>query len=254
MIKYLALLLFLMVTTVSIGQSKYQDVVYLKNGGIIRGTIIEQVPNKSIKIETVDKSVFVYQMDEIEKFTKEQLNVESSGLRNNSEKRKGFIGLSLGASIPVGVYGEWFANTGLQINLINYGYLFSENFGISAMWFGAAHPSISVGFEPWSYGGIMAGPLLSFPLSDILEWDFRPMIGYAVTTFPVNPNIVISANNQASSFAWNLGTNLRVNVGKKVSLLFSVDYFSTKPEFKDFIFKPTIGTISLGSGVAYRLK
>jgi len=66
MIKYLALLLFLMVTTVSIGQSKYQDVVYLKNGGIIRGTIIEQVPNKSIKIETVDKIVFVYQMDEIE--------------------------------------------------------------------------------------------------------------------------------------------------------------------------------------------
>ena len=63
------LLLFALITTVSFGQSNYQDVVYLKNGSIIRGVIIEQVPNKSIKIETADRNVFVYLMDEIEKIT-----------------------------------------------------------------------------------------------------------------------------------------------------------------------------------------
>ena len=58
---FLALLLFVVITTVSYGQNNYQDVVYLKNGGIIRGVIIEQVPNEFIKIETVGKNVFVYQ-------------------------------------------------------------------------------------------------------------------------------------------------------------------------------------------------
>ena len=51
--------------------SDLQDVVYLKNGSIIRGLIIEQIPNVSLKIQTADGSVFVYKIDEIEKMTKE---------------------------------------------------------------------------------------------------------------------------------------------------------------------------------------
>jgi len=65
--KHLALVLLVFISVIAFGQSNYQDVVYLKNGSIIRGIVIEQIPNKSIKIETSDKSVFVYQMDEIEK-------------------------------------------------------------------------------------------------------------------------------------------------------------------------------------------
>lgn len=49
-----------------------QDVVYLKNGSIIRGIIIEQVPNVSLKIRTGDGSIFAYNVDEVEKITKEQ--------------------------------------------------------------------------------------------------------------------------------------------------------------------------------------
>lgn len=52
-------------------QDRYDDVVYLKNGGIIRGMIIEQVPNESLKIQTHVRNVFVYRMDEIQKITKE---------------------------------------------------------------------------------------------------------------------------------------------------------------------------------------
>lgn len=251
--KYLALLLFALITTVSFGQSNYQDVVYLKNGSIIRGVIIEQVPNKSIKIETADRNVFVYQMEEIEKITKETFDSKKSDFNSSSDRRKGFIGLSLGASIPVGDFADksdGLAKTGIQLNLINFGYLFSENFGITATWFGAANPLDADGYDPWSYGGIMAGPLLSFPLSQKVEWDFRPMIGYSVTTLPD----IGYGTEQASSFALNIGTVFRVNVGSKMALLLSADYFSTKPEFKDYGFEQSIGTISLGFGVAYRLK
>jgi hypothetical protein len=50
---------------------QYIDVVYLNNGSIIRGIIIEMVPNVSLKIQTRDGSVFFYKMEEVQKMTKE---------------------------------------------------------------------------------------------------------------------------------------------------------------------------------------
>ena len=47
------------------------DVVYLKNGSVIKGTIIEVVPNVQLKIQTKDGSIFANKFDEIEKMTKE---------------------------------------------------------------------------------------------------------------------------------------------------------------------------------------
>ncbi len=55
-----------------LSQVGYRDVVYLKNGGKVIGIIIEQVPNVSIKIETLNGSVMVFKMDEIERIVKEK--------------------------------------------------------------------------------------------------------------------------------------------------------------------------------------
>lgn len=76
--KKLTILVFMLITTLSFSQSNYQDVVYLKNGSIIKGIIIEQVPNISIKIETSGGSIFVYKMEEIEKLTREQLEEKNN--------------------------------------------------------------------------------------------------------------------------------------------------------------------------------
>lgn len=48
-----------------------EEVVYLKDGSIYRGVIIEQVPNKSLKIQTVGGNVFAVKMEDVEKMTKE---------------------------------------------------------------------------------------------------------------------------------------------------------------------------------------
>ncbi len=48
-----------------------KDMVYLKNGNIIKGIIIEQVPNVQIKIQTGDGNVFIFPLSEIDKITKE---------------------------------------------------------------------------------------------------------------------------------------------------------------------------------------
>lgn len=55
------------------GQTNSRSVVYLKNGSIIRGTIIEMIPDSLIKIQTGDKNVFVYKYREIEKISSEQI-------------------------------------------------------------------------------------------------------------------------------------------------------------------------------------
>lgn len=124
--KYLMFLLLTLFTTLSFGQSNYQDVVYLKNGGIIRGTIIEQVINKSIKIETADRNVFVYQMDEIDKLTKEAVHKKSSGSLRHSGLQSGYKGIvELGYQVGVGDFGM----DRLNLNIIN-GYQINPYFSL----------------------------------------------------------------------------------------------------------------------------
>jgi hypothetical protein len=57
----------------SFAQTNYEDVVYLKNGSVIHGMIIEQVPNESLTIKTADRNIFVFKIEEIEKITKEEV-------------------------------------------------------------------------------------------------------------------------------------------------------------------------------------
>jgi hypothetical protein len=105
--KYIVLVFVIFISTVVFSQN-YQDVIFLKNGSIIRGVIIEQVPNVSIKIETADRNVFVYQMNEIEKLTKER----RKGFRSNNnndfdeyDEELGYKGI-VGFGYAFGV-GDW---------------------------------------------------------------------------------------------------------------------------------------------------
>ena len=110
----LSLMLVLTLCVVAFGQN-LQEVLYLKNGGIVRGSIVEEKYGESVKIQTADGSVFVYKMDEIEKKTKEapvvsQASASSYG-QTVVEKKKGptrgyraFIYFGLGAG--VGDYGD----------------------------------------------------------------------------------------------------------------------------------------------------
>ena len=48
------------------------NVVHLKNGSVLKGVIMEQVPNESLKLRLYDGSIFVFRADEIEKITLEE--------------------------------------------------------------------------------------------------------------------------------------------------------------------------------------
>ena len=75
---YLILVIFiaaLMPLSVS-AQDNRQDVIYMKNGSVYRGTIIEQIPAVSYKIEIAGGSVIVIKADDVTKITKEDKFVD----------------------------------------------------------------------------------------------------------------------------------------------------------------------------------
>jgi hypothetical protein len=71
-------------------QNLSKDIIYLKNGSVIKGEIIEQIPNKSIKIQTSDGSIFVYDFSDIEKIAKEKVTTGSAQGSIAQDVPKGF--------------------------------------------------------------------------------------------------------------------------------------------------------------------
>ncbi len=65
----------------------YIDVVYLKDGSIVKGVIVEQVPGKSIKIETNEAKVLDYSIYDIAKFTREVKNDDKATSTNTKNDK-----------------------------------------------------------------------------------------------------------------------------------------------------------------------
>jgi TM2 domain-containing membrane protein YozV len=79
--------------------NNYQDIVYLKNGDVIKGIIIEQIPNVSLKIETT-AGIFNYQMSDVEKITKEQMYLSSVPVAAPQKIKEPILSWFLSFAIP----------------------------------------------------------------------------------------------------------------------------------------------------------
>ncbi|MCX7552124.1 hypothetical protein [Xanthomarina sp. F2636L] len=119
-----AFYLIIFLTSIYSYSQNMRDVVYLKNGSIIKGTITEMNPSESLKIKTADGSLFVYSMNEIlktekEEFVGDEVNQETTSVVSQSainsffsdylsEKRPAlkFIGASKKNGIKKEVFGQ----------------------------------------------------------------------------------------------------------------------------------------------------
>lgn len=128
----------LLISSLVSAQTKYEDVLYLKNGSILRGLIIEQVPNESLKIQTKDRNVFVFRMDEVLKIAKEEVvsahrkrepltkdNIKVRGFTNITELSLGRDVLDNGADAAVAGYSTTEVMPSLGIQTVN-GYMFNH--------------------------------------------------------------------------------------------------------------------------------
>lgn len=100
--KLLLVLTLLLSISTYVAAQNYTEVVYLKNGSIIKGVIIEQVPNVSLKIKTSDGSLIICQMSDVTKITKEERYTRDYRKDTNDRKTarktlkgyKGFVDLA----------------------------------------------------------------------------------------------------------------------------------------------------------------
>lgn len=114
--------IFLCLLSITVSAQKTKDVIYLKNGSIIYGKLIE-ASGQSFKLQTADGSVMIYPAQEVEKLTREVPAFEG-------RKKEGFT-FSL--------------ETGLLVGAQNTQYKAPFSFGILAGGVVDTHHSISFG-------------------------------------------------------------------------------------------------------------
>jgi hypothetical protein len=224
-------------TNVANAQSDYQDVVYLKNGSVIRGVIIEQIPNKSIKIETADRNLFVYSMEDIEKLTKEKSVIKTDKL-NNKGLKSGYTGLiNFGYGLGVGDFGM----DRLSFNFINGGQInpyFMAGAGFGLRYYFDAEAALI--------------PFFVYLRGNFIDNDISPYLalkcGY---TFDVTNEF----NAVGLLFSPEIGVSLKI--GNKTALNIGIGYEMQRMEFvlyyyyDSYPFTDNCGAIKFNIGLSF---
>jgi len=152
------------------------DAVYLKNGDVRKGIIIENIPNEHIKIETSDGSIFTIQYADIQKMIKETKTVSgeqsASSIQSTNKglmARTGDLGITaalwLGGKIRLEDYSvKTDKDPGFLLKVFYDAYIV-DKFSIGAY---ASFAPVSVEFyntsaTVYEFGGSLKG---RFPLSD----------------------------------------------------------------------------------------
>lgn len=129
----LSLVLLVCLTTVNVqAQNTKEDVVYLENGSVIRGQVMEYDPNGNIKIEIYGGSVLVYKSSEVIKIEKEATKIvlgkKKEKRPNHKVPNTGIYGtISVGT---LGGMGDWNQPTpGISLKGVA-GWYFHRLFGV----------------------------------------------------------------------------------------------------------------------------
>lgn len=89
-------LLFLAISTI-ISVAAAQDVIYLKDGSVIKGSIIEIFPEQTVKIQTSDGLIYVYQMSDVDRITNDDRQTERNEIEPQGDSgdylKRGFRGI-----------------------------------------------------------------------------------------------------------------------------------------------------------------
>lgn len=85
-IKYLVLVIILSVSNAFAQDGNSQDVIYLKNGRVVKGTIVEKSPGGKLTIRTWSGYKFTYKKSEISKIEKEETGKDEEQADQNESK------------------------------------------------------------------------------------------------------------------------------------------------------------------------
>lgn len=149
------------------------DVMYLSNGSVIKGQIIEIIPNESYKIRTHNGSLIVVEQSDITKITKEEAFSQFSSQKSTKkayvfENKRGYFGnVNAGIGLLNGADFNFTTAHGYQFN--NY---------IMA--------GIQTGVSIHNQYGILSLPIMAYAKSNFTKSKIKPYtsvaMGYNLST------------------------------------------------------------------------
>ena len=274
--KILILLLALIIGN-ALSAQNWTDVVYLKDGSIIKGTVIEQIPNVSVKIQTADGSVFVYEMSRVGRIAKEEIlrpknyrpNTYSSEVKKNEpyagRKEENKFLLDIGAGIAPSTLGsslnqDW-QNTEYA-DLISF--VGAPGFSLHL---GGSYDQYFKKDSPWFYSLSLYGGWHSIRFNGIGRADFFPgqkVIKGSVNLWKMGASAGIGLQTQPNSEGMHL--YLKAGAGINYVSAGNVKMKAIDPQtgatgstqerdmsgISNFLFNP-YGEIGLGNDAFFRI-
>lgn len=207
-------------------QDGWQDVVYLKNGSKIKGMITEFVPNVSYSITTSDGSIFVCNIGDIVKITKEQVILSTVPPKSDSLPlipaaleypqtevfTKGYRGIvELGYGIKSGKYGLDVTN----FNFVN-GYQLSKQMFVG----------VGTGIKYFNESEMTLIPLYADFKYSFLDQKVSPMFGFSAG-FSFNPN----NGFEGEGFLFNPSLGAQIKGKNKMRYNISLNYQTQQLNF-----------------------
>ena len=147
--KKIIIILFCLIQSAFLSaQTQYQDVVYLKNGSIIKGMIVEEVPNKTYTVNTTDGSVIVVNISDIAKLRKEpkEGSPEEKTVKKENTGNSMILDKGYETNIEAG-YGAKTGRYGLDVAKLAFAGMYRFNKNLSA---GAG---LGMRYYTWENGG-----------------------------------------------------------------------------------------------------
>jgi len=208
--------LFIWFTSPLLAQKKgWQDVVYLKNGSIIRGELVEDKTAGIVKISTIGQNVFVFKTEEVDRVARELLKSDfkypyTSGYQNITE-----LGLSIGYRAAI----SQFENTSRVVNLSLQSFNGYQFFPLLAV-------GLTTGID--TYEQVTLLPVGLGLRGDLAKTRVRPFYGldagYALDWLN-NPNL---AADHDGGFFWSPSLGLKFNSAKTRAFVLNLGYRSQK--------------------------
>lgn len=194
-------------------QDKAFDYVYLKNGGMIKGRIMELLPTRSVKIRMIDGSIFVYDMDQVERLV---FHSGDNAGTTSATNQTATGNLSLGGSL---LYSQTFSggSTTRLVNLIpSIGWFVADDFllGLNVSYQGQTYTYSYFGYEygsewNWQLG---IGPVLEAYFGSGLDKPFAGL-SYLFTT---------SGNQPSHAVGFELGYS--IHLSRNIALQPTIQY------------------------------
>lgn len=184
-----------------------QEIVYLKNGNKVKGIIIEEIPNTSIKVKTSNGSILVYSIHEIEKIISPEDEIFQKKFRfkqynnNPTYDKTGYKGfIDFGGVIGIGNRGD-----GAIAVSTTHGYQFNPYF-----FFGAG-----IGIEYHMNWETFFIPVFADIKTYFLNKNISPFLGlkagYSVYDGKgcyINPHIGVTLSFQLSSIRYEFNNRI----------------------------------------------